>query len=62
MSENFLYHRLFIYKTDDAHFTSALGASKGIDFPHLFDAFTPHQLWYSLWLVVSVRPGTDFFS
>jgi hypothetical protein len=48
-----LYHRLFIYETDDTHLASALRACKGIDFPHLFDAFTPHQLWYSLWLVVT---------
>ncbi len=29
MGENLLYHRLLIYETDDAHFTSALGQVSG---------------------------------
>jgi hypothetical protein len=53
MGENLLYHRLFIYETDDAHFARAFRARQWINFPDFLDALTPHQLWYSLWLVVS---------
>ena len=49
----FLYNRLFVDEAYDPHLACAFEASKWIDFPDLLDAFTPHQLRDTLWLVVS---------
>jgi hypothetical protein len=38
MGENLLYHRLFIYETDDAHFARAFRARQWINFPDFLDA------------------------
>ena len=52
MRENLLYHLLLVDEADDAHLTGALRAGQRIDLPCLLDALTPHQLRYSLWLII----------
>ncbi len=50
--ENLLDYRFFVDKANDLHFTGAFGASKRVYLPYLFDTFAPHQLRYSLCLIL----------
>ena len=52
-------YSLLVDETYQLYLSSSFRTRKRIDLPYLFDTLAPHQLWYSLLLVV---PDIDDFA